>query len=516
MSEEEVDNINNKRIAKNTLLLYGRMLIGMLISLYTSRVILSSLGVVDYGLNNVVGGLVSMFSIISGSLVGTISRFITFEIGKGDEFKLEKLFSTSIWVMIFLSVIVFILMETVGLWFLNEKMVIPESRVFAANMVFQGSIFSFIFSLFTVSYNAVIVAHERMSAFAYLGILQIFVNLLIVLFVAYSPFVFDKLIVFSILQVSLSVAMQFFYYRYCKSQFSESHFNWSFDRTCFKEMGVFAIWNFIGSTAGTLKDQGINVLLNLFYGPILNAARGVANSVNTAVSSFVSNFMMAMNPQITKAYATRDLRYMHSLMERGSRLSYFILLILVLPFLFETEFILTLWLKNYPVHTANFVRLILIITMSDSLSNTLITAQNANGNIRNYQCVVGITLLMNFPLSYIFLKLNFPPESTMIVALVLSFCCMILRLLFLRKSVNFSMFHFLRYVYLKVLVVTLLSIIIPCVISFNLGDGWFRFFFLSIMCVVFSSIFSYTVGCSSHEKKFVTNLFRKYLKKVFA
>jgi O-antigen/teichoic acid export membrane protein len=235
-----------------------------------------------------------------------------------------------------------------------------------------------------------------------------------------------------------------------------------------------------------------------------------------AVSSFVSNFMMAMNPQITKSYATKDLTYMHSLMERGSRFSYFILLILVLPFLFETDFILTLWLKHYPEHTANFVRLILIITMSDSLSNTLITAQLANGNIRNYQCVVGITLLMNFPLSYIFLKLDFPPETTMIVALVLSFCCMILRLLFLRKSVNFSMSHFLRYVYLKVLIVTLLSIIIPCIISFDLEDGWFRFFFLSIMCVVFSSIFSYTVGCSSQEKKFVTNLFRKYLKKVFA
>jgi O-antigen/teichoic acid export membrane protein len=513
---EASNNQNNKRIAKNTLLLYGRMLIGMLISLYTSRVILNALGVVDYGINNVVGGLVSMFSILSGSLVGSISRFITFEIGKEDESKLEKLFSTSIWVMILLSVIVLILMETVGLWFLNEKMVLPESRVFAANIVFQGSVFSFIFGLFTVSYNAVIVAHERMSAFAYLGILQIFVNLLIVLFVAYSPFVFDKLIVFSILQVSLSVAMQFFYYHYCRSHFSESRFNWSFDRTCFKEMGGFAIWNFIGSTAGTLKDQGINVLLNLFYGPILNAARGVANSVNMAVSSFVSNFMMAMNPQITKSYATRDLTYMHSLMERGSRFSYFILLILVLPFLFETDFILTLWLKHYPEHTANFVRLILIITMSDSLSNTLITAQLANGNIRNYQCVVGITLLMNFPLSYIFLKLDFPPETTMIVALVLSFCCMILRLLFLRKSVNFSMSHFLRYVYLKVLVVTLLSIIIPCIISFDLEDGWFRFFFLSIMCVVFSSIFSYTVGCSSHEKKFVTNLFRKYLKKVFA
>lgn len=272
-----------------------------------------------------------------------------------------------------------------------------------------------------------------MSAFAYIGILDIILRLLIVLFIAYSGWNFDRLIIYSLLLVGVVCIMQAIYWSYCTRNFEECKFRLSFDVNYWKEMSSFAGWNFIGCTARLFKDQGVNILLNLFIGPIINAARGIANTVNNVLASFSGNFMTALNPQITKSYAAGDYDYMFSLVERGSRFSYYILLLFALPMLFETEFVLTLWLKHYPEHTVNFVRLILIVTMCDILSNTLINLQVATGKIRNYQLMVGGMLLMNFPLSYFCLKMGFPPESTLIVALIVAVCCLFLRLLFCER-----------------------------------------------------------------------------------
>ena len=494
---------NTKRIAKNTLMLYGRMLFSMFVSLYTSRVILNALGVEDYGIYNVVGGFVAMFSLISSSLSSSTGRFLTFELGKGDMQKLKAVFSTSLLIHIVLAIIVLVVAETVGVWFLNNKMTIPVERMYAANWVFQASILSFMFGLFSVPYNASIVAHERMSAFAYIGILDVMLRLCIVLFVAYSPWNFDRLIVYSFLLVSLGMLIQGVYLWYCKKHFEECRLQICFNRVCWKEMSAFAGWNFIGCTAGLLKDQGVNILLNLFVGPVLNAARGIASCVNMAVSGFASNFMTALNPQITKSYASEDRDYMFSLAERGSRFSYYIMLILSLPILFETEFVLTLWLKHYPEHTVSFVRLVLLLTMSDIISNTLIVMQNATGKIRNYQLAVGGMLMMNFPLSYLCLKIGFPPESVYVVGLLVSVACMLLRLLFLRKMVELSMKRFLKRVYGNIWMVSLVAAIVPFLIVQQMSIGWERFIVLTLLSVVCSTMSIYWIGCSQEERIYI-------------
>lgn len=494
---------NTKRIAKNTLMLYGRMLFGMLVSLYTSRVILNTLGVEDYGIYNVVGGIVVMFSLISGSLSSAVSRFLTFELGRGDTERLKRIFSTSLLIHITLAGIIFVLAETVGIWFLNTQMTIPVERLNAANWVFQASIISFMLGLFSVPYNASIISHERMSAFAYIGILDVLLRLFVVLFIAYTSLHFDRLIVYSLSLVVVSMSLQCIYLFYCRKHFEECRLHFSFDKLCWKEMSAFAGWNFIGCTAGVLKDQGVNILLNLFAGPVLNAARGVAWSVNTAICSFAGNFMAALNPQITKSYASGNYPYMISLVERGSRFSFYIILVLALPVLFETDFILTLWLKQYPDHTVNFVRLVLLLSMCDVLSNTLITLQSATGKIRNYQLAVGGMLFMNFPLSYICLKISLPPESTLIVALFVSVCCLVLRLLFLHRMVCFSIKRYLRNVCFNVLLVTFVATIIPVILYSQMSDGWERFFIVSLGTVLSAATAVYFVGCTGRERQFI-------------
>lgn len=484
-------------------MLYVRMLFSMLVSLYTSRVVLNTLGVEDYGIYNVVGGFVSMFSLISSSLSSASSRFLTFELGKGDMMQLKRVFSTSLLIHIALSVIVFILLETVGVWFLNTRMTIPAERLYAANWVFQASIVSFILGLISVSYNASIVSHERMGVFAFIGIFDVLLRLGIVLFITYSSLHFDRLIVYSLLLVFVSVCLQCVYFEYCRKHFEECRFRLNFNKRTWKEMSSFAGWNFIGCLSSVLKDQGVNILLNIFYGPVLNATRGIAVQVNTAVSSFSGNFIMALNPQITKSFASKERKYTMSLVERGARFSFYVMLFLALPILFETEFILNLWLGHYPFHTINFVRLILLISLFDILSNTLITLQLATGNIRKYQIAVGCVQMMNFPLSYISLKLGFPPETVLFVALGISLLNLLLRLVLLREMVELSMRSYLRNVCANVFMVVLVSSVLPVFLYLNLEQGWMRFLIITIVCpfTVFMSVIF--IGCNSSERQFL-------------
>ena len=496
---------NTKRIAKNTLMLYVRMLFSMLVSLYTSRVVLNTLGVEDYGIYNVVGGFVAMFSLISNSLSASVSRFLTFELGRGDMERLKETFSTSLMIHLALAGIVFLLAESIGIWFLNTQMTIPEERLYAANWVFQASVIAFMFGLFSVPYNASITSHERMSTFAYIGILEVVLRLLIVLFIAYVPLGYDKLIAYSLLLVMVSMLLQCIYLWYCRKHFEECRFKPHFNKSFWKEMSSFAGWNFIGASSGLLKDQGVNLLLNLFLGPVVNAARGISVSVNTAVSGFAGNFMSAINPQITKSYASGDRVYMFSLVERGARFSFYIILLFALPVIFETDFILTLWLKHYPAHTVNFVRLILFLSLCEVLSNTLITLQLATGKIRNYQLAVGGMQLMNFPVSYICLKVGLPPESTLIVAILISLSCLCLRLVFLRSMVGLSVRRYLRNVCCNVGFVLVVASILPSLLYLNLQDGWGRFLMVVAVSLACVGLTVYFIGCNARERRFILN-----------
>ena len=489
---------NNKRIAKNTLLLYFRMLFMMVVSLYTSRVILNALGVEDFGIYNVVGGVVAMFSVISGSLSGAISRFITYELGKGDQSKLNKIFSASVTIQLLLSLIIVVLIESVGVWFLNTKMTIPETRITAANWVLQFSIITFVINLISVPYNAAIIAHERMSAFAYISILEAVGKLVIAFLIIYSPI--DRLVYYAILMCAVAVIVRLTYGHYCKKHFAECTYHFHWDKEILYKMFSFAGWNFIGAASGVLRNQGGNIVINLFCGPTVNAARGIANQVNTAVSGFVNNFMTALNPQITKSYATGDNHYMMTLVYQGARLSFYMLLFLSLPILLNTHYILVLWLKLIPEHTVSFVQLTLTFAMCESISYPLITAMLATGNIRNYQLVVGGLQLFNLPVSYALLRVGFIPETVLIVAIVISQLCLLARLIMLRSIIHLSFWQFIKKVYFNITIVAVLASIVPLFISFYVKETFGSFLLISIVAVLCSSLSIYFVGCTKEER----------------
>lgn len=504
MSTESVNN--NKRIAKNTLFLYFRMLFMMMVSLYTSRVILNALGVEDFGIYNVVGGVVAMFTVISGSLSAAISRFITYELGKGDQSKLNKIFSASVTIQLLLSLIIVVLIESVGVSFLNVKMTIPVDRMAAANWVLQFSIITFVINLISIPYNAAIIAHERMSAFAYISILEAVCKLAIAFLIMISPM--DKLVFYAVLMCVVSLIVRFTYGHYCKKHFTECTYHFHWDKDILKKMFGFAGWNFIGASSAVLRDQGGNIVINLFYGPSVNAARGIASQVNSAVMGFVTNFMTALNPQITKSYASGDREYMMTLIYQGARLSFYMLLLLSLPILVNTHYILVIWLKLVPEHAVLFVQLILIFAMSESISNPLITAMLATGKIRNYQIVVGGLQMLNLPISYICLKLGAMPESVLIVAIVISQCCLAARLYMLRGLIGLSSIMYLKKVYFNVVMVTVVSVILPSLLAHSMSENFFSFVFLSLVAIASAASTEFFIGCNKKERAFIVNKVR--------
>lgn len=492
---------NNKRIAKNTLLLYFRMMLLMLVSLYTSRVNLNALGVDNFGIFAVVGGLVSMFHIVSSALTGSINRFLTFELGREDYSRLKRVFATACGIQYFLVLIVAILAETIGLWFLNNKMVIPPDRIYAANWVYQLSVLSFCLDLLTIPYTSAIIAREKMSAFAYISILQAVGKLLIAYLIMISPI--DRLIWFAALLLVNSTIIRFIYIIYCKRHFEECRTSISFDPEMRREMFGFAGWNFIGTIAAIMRDYGGNIVINLFFGPAVNAARGIAGQVNGAVSSFVDNFQTALKPQITKSYASGNYDYMFDLIFQGARLSYYILLILVMPIIFNVHYILLLWLGQVPEHTEIFVILILIFSLSESLANPLITAMLATGNIKKFQIVVGGLNLLNVPMSYMILRLGGAPEFVIVVAIVISIMCEISRAILLRKLINLSVRQFIQKVYINVISVTLVALVAPLFVSREMNETFLSFILISIVSVVSTLLSILYVGCNNKERLYV-------------
>ena len=445
--------VNNKRIAKNTLLLYFRMLLLMAVSLYTSRVVLNALGIEDFGIYNVVGGVVTIFAVISGSLSAAISRFITFELGKGDSNNLRKTFSAAVTIQLFLSLVIVILIESIGVWFLNAKMTIPTDRIAAANWVLQFSIVTFVINLISVPYNATIIAHERMSAFAYISIFEAIGKLTIAFLIIMSPI--DRLVFYAILMCVVAVSIRMIYGHYCKKHFSECIYHFHWDKELLKNMFSFAGWNFIGASAGILRTQGINILLNIYFDPIVNAARGIAVQVNNAVSSFSTNFLMAINPQIIKSYSKQDIERTYMLTMCGARFSFLLLSIISLPVMCETEYILKLWLKIVPDYSVVFVRLTLILTIVEVISLPLVTFQQATGKIRNYQIIVGTLHMLNFPVSFVFLHMGFTPKIVYIVAISLSMISLYFRLYMLKQVVDISIMKFNKDVVIRVMLVVL-------------------------------------------------------------
>lgn len=389
---------------------------------------------------------------------------------------------------------------------------IPDARMAAANWVFQFSILTFAINLISVPYNASIIAHERMSAFAYISILEAIGKLVIAFLIVISPM--DKLIFYAILMCAVALIVRFAYGAYCKKHFEECTYHFNFDKDLLKRMFGFAGWNFIGATSSVLRDQGGNIVINLFCGPSVNAARGIAFQVNNAISGFVTNFMTALNPQITKSYAAGDRDYMMTLIYQGARLSFYMLLLLSLPVLVNTHYILGLWLKIVPDHAVLFVQLVLVFAMSESISNPLITAMFATGKIRNYQLVVGGLQMMNLPVSYVFLRMGMFPEVVIVVAIAISQCCLAARLIMLRGMIGLSVRKYIKKVYINVLFVTIISAIIPFLLTNKLEESFFNFVMLSIVALICTGITIFYIGCNKSEQRFILNKFQEFKNKL--
>ena len=495
---------STSRIAKNTIALYFRQILIMLVSLYTSRVVLASLGVVDYGIYSAIGGFVAMFSIMSGSMAVAVSRFITIEIGCGDKNKMQLIFSTSVIIQFFMAVSVVVIAEVVGVWFLNAKMVIPAQRVSVANFVFQCSLVTFVVNLLSVPYNAVIIAHEKMSAFAYISILEVILKLGLAFLLNISPF--DKLAVYAILLCVIAVMIRLVYGIYCKFNFSETKFKFVFEIRIIKEMFAFIGWAFIGNGVVVLKDQGINVLMNLFCGPVVNAARGISMQVNAAVYSFVQNFMTAVNPQITKNYAIKNLETMHSLVIRSAKFGFFIMMLLVVPLCANINYILGIWLVEVPAHTANFIVLVLVYSLFGSLSQPLLTGILAEGKIKWYEIALGIAYSMNFVAVYVLLKSGLAVELVFVVNIVFEFVVLAILLYQSKKKYSLSLQMFFIKTLVPCFFVFLLSCLIVFILPLKNAENLWRFILDSLIIVAINSALVLFIGMNKDERFYIKNL----------
>lgn len=503
----------NKTIAKNAASLYFRMIVTMCISLYTSRVILSVLGVEDYGIYSVVGGFVTLFSLVSGSLQNAVIRFFTFEVEKANPQKLQLVFSTVFWVMLGLSIFIVLLTETIGLWYMTNRIVIPDNRYFAAYWCFHLSVASFVLSLVATPYQTAILAHEKMSIYAYVSIIDAFLKLSICYAVKFSAS--DKLIIYAILLYLVGLLDWLIYWIFCKRHFKECSLIISFSANLFQNIFSFAGWNFIGSSAAILRFQGSSLLLNAFGGPVVNAANGIANTVSGVVSNFVNNFTQAFNPQITKRYATGEYEKLMQLIILGSKYSYYLMFLITLPVLLNTRFILELWLGDVPQFTIEFTRWILIYLLVESISRPIITAKNATGDIRNYQIVVGSILLLMLPLSYWGLKIGLPVVFVSISNVITSVCGFFARMIMLKNSFpTWSTQRFFKEVVAKVLYVSVLSCIVPystyCLVL-NECTNFYITTFLSFVSIIACT---YYIGMSISEKAYLHSIVSSFIQKI--
>ncbi len=492
---------NNKRIAKNTLLLYIRTIFTMLISLYTSRVILDALGVEDYGIYNVVGGVVAMFSMISGSLSSSISRFLTFEIGRGDREKLKRIFSTSIYIQIALAVIVFVVVEVLAIWFLETQMQIPTGRMDAAHWVLQCTLMAFCINLISIPYNACLIAHEHMKTFAYVSIMEAVLKLGICYLVNILPT--DKLVTYAILLTLLAGLIRFVYGVYCHRYFEETCGKAIFDKQLFKEMASFSGWSFFTSTNHMLNTQGINMLMNVYFGVVVNAARGVATQVESAVLQFVNNFTTAINPQITKSYAAGNIEQTYDLVCRGAKFSYLAMLVFSLPLICEAEMILNIWLKNVPDYAVVFTQLSLILGAIDSLGASSYTAAMASGRIKIYSLIITPLGSFVFPLTWLFFAFGASVVCTYYLYILVKLAVLISRFFLLREFIGMKLLTAYQRVVRPIIATTTVASIPPVIVLYAMGEGMPRFFLSVFVGLLSTCAASFFIGMTKGEQKVI-------------
>lgn len=495
---------NNKRIAKNTLLLYFRMFITMAIGLYTSRIVLQTLGISDYGIYNVVGGIITMLSFLNAGMVASSQRFISYELGRNDIQRLKTVFCTSVSIHLFIALIAFIVAETLGVWFINTQLNIDADRMTAANWVFQCSILTFMVNVISVPYNSCIVAHEKMSVFAYISILEVTLKLAVVFLLWGLPF--DKLVVYAILILIVSVLIRFCYTIYCKRHFEECIYHFEFDKSLFKEMFSFAGWSIIGNLGFSFKDQASNIILNIFYGTTLNAARGIGMQVSGIVNTFSSNFSMALNPQITKQYAAGNEEESRKLVYAGSRYTFYLLTLISIPVIINVDYILELWLGVVPEYTSYFLILSLITALLYAVSGSVTTALQATGKIKIFQIGISILMLSELPMAYILLHLGYPPYSVMYPTLLTYTIAMFFRFYLIKRMVSsYSFKYYIFHVLVPCLIVFVICLIICHYVCQYFEKNFVALILMSLLSITIILSVIFVIGINKKERTIMIN-----------
>lgn len=507
---------DNRKIAKNTLILYMRQILIIFVSLYTSRVILRTLGADDYGIYNVVGGFVAMFNVVSGAFTVAISRFMAYVIGEGDEKKLEDLFSTALLVQFVIGAIIVIMLGVIGVWYVSSIMVLPEGRTAAALWVLLFSTISFFINLISVPYNALIVAHEHMKAFAYISIFEAVMKLIVAFLIVISPI--DRLVSYSFLTVLTAVIVRFSYSIYCNRHFSGCRFRLKFHHGMLGSMMSFVGWAFLGNGAVVIRDQGTNMILNLFGGTVVNAARGIGQSVNSAVQGFVNNFMQATQPEITKLCATDQLVQMRQLILRSCRLCYCLMLAICIPLIKNIDYILVLWLGDVPQYTAIFIVLTLVDSAVSSINNPLLYGVLAKGRIKVYEIVLSALCLLCMPVIYGALEMGGSPVSAYVILIILR-VLILLTLVWQSKVYGLKLGEFIKEVMVRVILVSVLCFLGMRVIELSMiGIDLLRFIVESALVTVIDVCIIFFVGMTGSERKRIVTIITEkiipHLKKV--
>lgn len=512
LNEKIMVQLSNKVIAKNTLLLFVRTLLIMGISLYTSRVVLSVLGVEDYGIYNVVGGIVSMLAFLNSAMVQASQRYLSFTQGMDDIIYQKKIFSTTIHIHITIAVIVVILLETIGLWYVNNNVVLPSNRLYAANVVYQISILIFLSRIIVVPYTASVIAHEKMEVYAYISILDYVIQLGFVFLLKVVSF--DKLILYSTLMLIVAYINFLLFFVYSKRKFPECIFQWKKDWSMYKEMFGFSSWAFCGGAGFVARNQGVNLIINIFCGPAVNAARGVAFQVSAAIQTLISSFQQSMNPQIVKRYAVGDKESMLFLVRAGSKYSFLLLLICFLPILVRPNYVLSLWLGKAPEFADGFLVMAIIMTLINSMGGTLDTAMQATGNIKLFQIVVSIIMLLDLPLAYCLLLFDIEPYMVTSVSIFTSLFCLFAKILLLHRLIDFNLSHFFVSVVLRNAIVAVIMLGLFVEISQVIPMTFWGLVLLCILSLLLNGVVIYIIGLESSERKIMIDMIQMIIIKV--
>jgi O-antigen/teichoic acid export membrane protein len=498
-----------KRVAVNTGFLYGKMLITMVIVLYSTRLVLDALGVDDFGIFNLVAGVISMLSFLNAAMATSTQRYMSFNIGARNEGKLNSVFRTSVILHLFIGIIIVILLEVVGLFLFNGFLNISENRIPTAKIVYQFMVISTFFTINAVPYDAAIIAHENLLFDAIVGVFESVLKLGIAIALSFSQN--DRLILYGILMAVLIILIRIIKSIYCFRKFDECKFNRkaSFDITLLKEMFSFASWNTFGALCGMGRNQGIAIILNVFFGTVVNAAYGIANQVNSQLFSFSSNMLKALNPQIIKSEGSGDRERMLYLSMVASKYGFFLLAIFGIPLIFEMPFVLKLWLNNVPEHTVIFCRLILIATLTNQLTIGLQTAIQSTGKIKLYQMFVGGIILLNLPIGWILLTLDFPAYSVIVSMIFIELLACISRIIFLNRIAGLSITKYFQNVIYKIAVPIMITVIIIGILYINLDYGYLRVILLSFVSTLVILISIYTTGLIEKERLIINRIFLK-------